>query len=144
MNTQAPLRLSEIQATEFISANKFLADTIKTVYGPGHQISFSKIHRRQYGTISVGPDAPDAEPILADPFEFDIDPFVNDFDNTTDDDEVDNDDDVQSTNNSVHSADSVLVPIRPRLEITSELSSQNQHTRNDINSEEIDENTEEK
>ena len=126
MTNQASRRLSQIRPTEFISANKFLAETIQTVYGPGAQIPFARIHRKQYGTISVGPDAPNAPPILSDPFENDIDPFANEFDNVVVETEPVSDDEVQSSGKSVSSTSSELLPTRFRLRTSSSEVSQNQ------------------
>jgi hypothetical protein len=44
---------------EFISANKL------------------HIYRKQDETLLIAPDAPNAPPILSDPFEYDVDPFVD-------------------------------------------------------------------
>jgi hypothetical protein len=81
MSLPSLTRLSQIRPTEFISAKKLLVDANQPIYGPSHQVNFSRIHRNQYGTISLGPNAPHAPPILSDSFEFEDDPFVDDFNN---------------------------------------------------------------
>ena len=126
MTNQALRHLSQIRTTEFISANKFLAETIQTVCGPGAQFPFSRIHRKQYGTISIGPDAPNVPPILSGPFENDIDPFANEFDNIVIDIESISNDEVQNSEKNVFLTSFEFLFTRFRLRTSLSNMSQNQ------------------